>query len=286
MPSNKDALEEMKAFLESAPPNVSVRISGLAKERVSGEFGASRYWELVGFNPSRLDLHCNVDDGVRRFSAPESNRHNRGYQFLEYVCRDCGEYSKTYALLTKLESTRGDGIPEIMKLGEFPPFSAPISARIQALLNKDDLELYQKGSRSEAQGLGIGAATYFRRIVESHWKRLVTKLRDAARKLGHDDLTAFDDALKEVRFSAAVDKLKDAIPDKLLILNGDNPLTVLYSPLSTQLHELTDEECLQQAADIRTVLTALLENIADVLKDQEALKSAAHRLNQIKRSKR
>ena len=285
MPSNKDALEEMKAFLESVPPNVPVRIPGLAKERVGGEFGAIRYWEIVGSSPSRLDLHCNVDDGVRRFSASESNSLDRGYQFLEYVCRDCGEYSKTYALLTELEYIGGDGIPEIMKLGEFPPFSAPISARIQTLLDKDDLELYQKGSRSEAQGLGIGAATYFRRIVESHWKLLVTKLRDAAKKLDYDDLTTFDDALKEIRFSAAVDKLKDAIPDKLLILNGDNPLTVLYAPLSTQLHELTDEECLQQAADIRTVLTALLENIADVLKDQEALKSAANRLNLIKRSK-
>ena len=286
MPSNKDALEEMKVFLESVPPNVSVRIPGLAKECVGGEFGATRYWEIVdSSSPSRLDLHCNVDDGARRFSASESNSLDRGYRFLEYVCRDCGEYSKTYALLTKLDYTGGDGIPEIMKLGEFPPFSAPISARIQTLLDKDDLELYQKGSRSEAQGLGIGAATYFRRIVESCWKLLVTKLRDAAKKLGYDDLTAFDDALKEIRFSAAVDKLKDAIPDKLLILNGDNPLTVLYSPLSTQLHELTDEECLQQAADIRTVLTALLENIADVLKDQEALKRAANRLNQIKRSK-
>ena len=69
MPSNKDALEEMKAFLESVPPNVSVRIPGLAKEYVSGEFGASRYWGIVGSSPSRLDLHCNVDDGVRRFSG-------------------------------------------------------------------------------------------------------------------------------------------------------------------------------------------------------------------------
>ena len=40
---------------------------------------------------------------------------------------------------------------------------------------------------------------------------------------------------------------------------------------------------LQQAADIRTVMTALLENTADVLKDQEELKSAVHRLKQIKR---
>ena len=96
------------------------------------------------------------------------------------------------------------------------------------------------------------------------------------------NLAVFDNALQETQFSAAVKMLNDAIPDKLLILNGENPLILLYSPLSVQLHELTDEECLQQAADIRTVLTALLENIADVLKDQEELKSAANRLKQIK----
>ena len=77
---------------------------------------------------------------------------------------------------------------------------------------------------------------------------------------------------------------KNAIPDKLLILNGKNPLTVLYSPLSVQLHKLTDKACLQQAADIRNVLTAFLENIADVLKDQEELKNAVNRL-EIKRDR-
>ena len=55
--------------------------------------------------------------------------------------------------------------------------------------------------------------------------------------------------------------LKAAIPDKLLILSGENPLTLLYSPLSVQIHGLT----------------ALLENVADVLKDQDELKSAANR---------
>ena len=124
---------------------------------------------------------------------------------------------------------------------------------------------------------------YFRRIVESRWKLLVKELRRAADRLGHADLAVFDDALQETQFSAAVRILKDAIPDKLLILNGENPLTLLYSPLSVQLHQLTDDQCLQQAADIRIVLTALLENIADVLKDQEELKSAANRLKKIRR---
>jgi hypothetical protein len=100
--------------------------------------------------------------------------------------------------------------------------------------------------------------------------------------LGQSDLSAFDDALKEIQFSKAVEMLKVAIPPRILILNGQNPLTLLYQPLSVQLHDLSDEECLQQAADIRVVLTALLENIADVLKAQDELKAAAARLTRQK----
>ena len=282
---SKDAVEKLKVFLESTPPNIKARIPGLAKEQfstISG--GGSMRWVVVSSGPMRLELHCDVDDGVRRFDASDENSlgGNR-FQFLTYVCRDCCVYEKTYALKMVLQRVGGDGIAEVMKLGEYPPFGAPISARIQKLLGNDDLELYRKGSRSEAQGLGIGAATYFRRIVDSHWKLLVTELRRAADKLGHADLAVFDNALEETQFSAAVKMLKDAIPSKLLILDGENPLTLLYPPLSVQLHALTDEQCLQQAADIRTVLTALLENIADVLKDQEELKSAVNRIKQIKK---
>ena len=91
-----------------------------------------------------------------------------------------------------------------MKLGEFPPFGAPISARIGKLLGEQDLELYRKGTRAEAQGLGIGAATYFRRIVENQWQLLVKELREAALKLGVKDVSVYDAALKETQFSNAV----------------------------------------------------------------------------------
>ena len=277
------AIEELKAFLESTPPNTPALIPGLATKHLKGAPGARAYYWDVTVAPERLQIHCDADDGVRRFDA-RGNDPGSGFRFLDYVCRDCGVSRKTYALLTVIKDIGEKSIAEVMKLGEYPPFGAPISARIQNLLGKDDLELYRKGSRSEAQGLGIGAATYFRRIVDSHWKLLVKELRCAAEKVGHDDLDVFDKALQETWFSAAVKMLSDAIPDKLLILNGENPLTLLYAPLSVQLHELTDEECLQQAADIRTVLAALLENIADVLRDQEELKSAANRLRQITRS--
>ena len=286
MASNK-VVVELKAFLEATPPNCAVVIPGLATQPYfQGVPGGS--WS-VGVAPKRLQLHCDVDDGVRRFGLDTSASNNLGlgFRFLAYSCRDCGKSTKTYALVTELKPVNAEGreikVAEVMKLGEYPPFGAPIAARIQKLLDTKDLELYRKGSRSEAQGLGIGATTYFRRIVESRWKLLVKELRRAADRLGHADFAVFDDALRETQFSAAVRMLKDAIPDKLLILNGENPLTLLYAPLSVQLHELTDDQCLQQAADIRIVLTALLENIADVLKDQEELKSAANRLKKIRR---
>ena len=278
MPSEDGGVEKLKVFLESTPPNTPAKIAGLIRTRsYQGLSSSERYLGA----PELLELHCDEDGGVRRFRMQPRVTLDIGFRFLSYVCKDCGEFEKTYAMQVK--GIGAGGIVEIMKLGEYPPFGAPISARIQKLLSKDDLELYRKGCRSETQGLGIGAATYFRRIVDRNWKLLVTRLRRAAKELGRADLAVFDKALKATQFKAAVKMLEDVIPDKLLVLNGKNPLTVLYSPLSVQLHQLTDEECLQQAADIRTVLTALLEQIADVLKDQEELKKAVNRL-EIRRS--
>ncbi len=284
-PTNHRASAKLKEFLEKIPPNTSAVIPEFAKARglESGPGGPVIRWH-VHPPPELIQLHCEPDDGVRRFSLdkPGSNAPGLGFRFAKYRCRDCGVVTKTYAIMTQLIADEADNdevrSAEVMKLGEFPPFGAPIASKIQRLLDPEDLELYRKGCRSEAQGLGIGAATYFRRIVESHWKLLVTSLREAAERIGHSDLAVFDRALRETQFSTAVKALRDAIPAKLLILDGQNPLTLLHRPLSVQLHELTDGKCLQQAADIRIVLTALLENIADVLKDQDELRSAANRL--------
>lgn len=272
--TTKEGIAGLRAFLESTPPNVPQEITNLLKRQHPNSVGNP--WSFV---PPQIHLFCEADGGFRWFLSPTDYIfvEKREWKFLTYRCRNCGGPWKTYALVIETLST-GPPDVEVMKLGEYPPFGAPISARIEKLLGEKDLELYRKGMRSEAQGLGIGAATYFRRIVDDQWKQLVGEIREAAVTLGYEDVSIFDKAMNETQFSKAVDMLKDAIPPKLLILNGDNPLTLLYHPLSVQLHDLTDEECLQQAGDIRLVLTALLENIADVLKDQEELKSAAERL--------
>ena len=259
-----------KSFLETTPPNTPVTISGLGTWRIDNPY---------------IELHCEHDDGVRRFDPDSSyvslaQSITPSYEFIAYLCRDCQSSTKTFAVLIHQSDFENLRSVEVMKLGEYPPFSAPISSRIQKLLSDSDLELYRKGVRAEAQGLGIGAATYFRRIVDEQWQHLVKEIRRAAEWLGVKDLGVYDAAMVETQFSKAVAMLKDAIPEKLLILKGENPLTLLYKPLSQQLHEMTDEECLQQAADIRLVLTVLLENIAEVMKDQDELTAAAKRLKE------
>lgn len=272
-----------KEFLESTPANVSKHIEGLAFEAPTST--KDTYWKI---DTPQLELHCSKDGGPRRFdpSHKEVVLHNTlTYTFVSYNCRDCAASPRVYALMIEQKRTSDGQRPrtpnvEVMKLGEFPPFNTAISSRVEKLLDKPNLDLYRKGLSAERMGLGIGAAGYMRRVVDSYWKTLVQRLKAAAEQTGVDQdvLQRFDDALNETQFSKAVSLLNDALPAKLRILDGQNPLTLLYTPLSVQLHDLTDEDCLQQAHDIRLVLNEMVETVADVIKDHSALRDAANRL--------
>jgi hypothetical protein len=197
------AIVAWKTFLESAPANASKKVSALALAHADNRGGY--YYRLPKI---RIQLHCQVDGGLRWFdwtSGDDVLRSTWDYEFITFKCRDCGCYTKTYAVLTvRAKDDATDA--EVMKLGEYPPFAAPISQKVEKLLDKPDLELYRKGMRAEAQALGIGAATYFRRIVDSQWRLFVTEIRDAAATLGEKDLGIFEAACRD----AILDSRQDA----------------------------------------------------------------------------
>jgi hypothetical protein len=271
------ALQQWKEFLESMPAYVQREFKNLVHDLTPSSSGYT-----PGFHSPRIQLYCEVDDGVRWFDPGVSSVGcaERQTKFLPYTCRDCGRWSKTFALILVPDLKADPKMLTAVKLGEYPPFGSHLAKRLQDMLSKTDLELYRKGLRTEREGHGIGAAAYFRRVVDNQWTALVKKLRDAAEKLGTspEKLKVFEEALAQPQFSTAVDMLKDAIPAKLLILDGRNPLTLLYRPLSVQIHDLSDEQCLQQAADIRLILNETFDNISRVLKDDETLKAAVTRL--------
>jgi hypothetical protein len=271
-------LQEWKEFLEATPAYVERQFKNLVYDMTSS---ASHY--MWGFPSPRIQLYCEVDDGVRWCDPTYDNVECGDQQktsFIHYTCRDCGRWGKAFALILIPKVTAIPTVLKAVKLGEFPPFGSHIAKRLKKMLSETDLELYRKGLRTEREGHGIGAAAYFRRVVDNQWKALVMKLRDAAEKLGNsaENLKIFEAALAQPQFSKAVEMLKDAIPAKLLILDGQNPLALLYKPLSVQIHDLSDEQCLQQAADIRAVLNETFDNISRVLTNDENLKAAVSRL--------
>jgi hypothetical protein len=261
----------MKQFLEDVPPS-QVRFIANAIRRDNGR---NERLQLPA-----IELHCPKCVGVRVFRVKEepyiSRRDDVENEFLEFVCSNCRVERKRYSLAIIFEGA-GDDI-RAFKYGELPAFGQPTPPRLLELLG-DQRGLFLKGRRCEFQGLGIGAFTYYRRVVESQKARIFDEIIKAAKRLSvkDEDIQALIAARDETQFSKSISMVKDAIPQALLV-QGHNPLTLLHSALSDGLHDRTDEHCLDLAQEIRVVLADLAERISQVLKDHAELKTAISRL--------
>ena len=261
-------------FLESVPPGSKRAVFDLFS-------GLSDKWHL---NAPDIRLHCPTEKcgGVRIFKNAvgrvELGSYGREDFFLTYLCRNCNMHFKTYALEVNWHNLKPGESGSAVKYGEMPAFGPPLPARLLKMV-ADDRDLFLKGRRTESQSLGIGAFAYYRLVVENQKDRLLEEIRKAAVRLGADEeqLRSIDLAKKEMRFSKAIDLVKDAIPDGLKV-KGHNPLTLLHNTLSKGVHGHSDEECLAQAQAVRIVLTELVSKIAQVTKDESELDAAVSKL--------
>ena len=114
-------------------------------------------------------------------------------------------------------------------------------------------------------------------MVENHKDQILDEIIKVSKKIAPEMVDGLELAKKENQFSKAVESVKNGIPQALLI-NGQNPLTLLHSALSEGLHAQTDEECLDLAHDVRVVLSELAERLGQALKDEAELNKAISRL--------
>jgi hypothetical protein len=199
--------------------------------------------------------------------------------YITYLCSNCRETQKTYSLHA---IHRENGSGQCYKFGEHPTYGPPTPARLIRLFGKDR-ETFLKGRQCENHGVGIGAFVYYRRVVESHKNQIIDEVIRVSKKIGASSqmLKTLEAAKEEIQFSKALASVKDAIPQALLI-NGQNPLTLLHSALSVGLHDQTDETCLELAHDVRVVLIELAERLGQALKDEAELDTAVSRLMNVK----
>ena len=211
-----------------------------------------------------------------RQDAPEWDN-----RFIEYLCRNCQTTLTIYAVQFRVPTVglSGKSLIRVLKVGEYPRFGEMRANPIGDVL-KDEIEYFERGYRSETDGLGIGAFAYYRRFVESHKDKIIQSIKDVAKAQGAkpDVIAALDRALATNSFERAVEAVKDAIPESLRYSGGHNPLTLLHSALSSGLHSDDDVECLALARDIRLLLTDLAERTTAALKNQDELGQAVNRL--------
>jgi hypothetical protein len=260
-------------FLESHPPNQSVRIKNLAKKDHIG------YWADI-LNTPQLQLHCsnNSCNGSRFFrfdskKAPEISHDSWSFCYVSYRCYNCLKEVKTYSLAAKMDSEHS-GSGSCYKFGELPNFGPPTPARLIKLIGPDREE-FLKGRRCENQGLGVGAFIYYRRVVENQKNRILNEIIKVSEKIcaGDEKIQILKNAVTETQFSTALKNAKDAIPESLLI-NGHSPLLLLHSALSEGVHSQSDEECLEIASSVRIVLAELSDRLSQALKDEAELAHA------------
>src|SRR5262249_36869209 len=148
-------------------------------------------------------------------------------------------------------SLQETALVDVQKIAEWPPFSPRTPSKVTSLVGPDR-DLFLKGRRAGLEGLGVGAFSYYRRIIEAERNRLLDEIIRVSRHVGAtpEAVALLENAKVETQFSKAVESVKDVIPSALYI-KGHNPFTLLHSALSKGLHDASDEECLVTANDIR-----------------------------------
>ena len=238
-----------------------------------------------------LWLHCEtaeVCEGPRQFRSTDVISLHRGSiseVFVHYVCKNCSKRKKTFSLWLMPAAESGDMSGEVYKFGEIPNFGPPTPPRLTRLLGADK-DLFLKGRRAENQGMGIAAFAYYRRVIERQKDAIFDEIIRVSKGLSADPkmIASLEQAKKQVQFTSAVEEAKDGIPPALMI-NGQNPLTLLHSALSDGLHAKSDADCLSYATDIRIVIAEFVERMAQAMKDNAELRSAVSRLLAKKASK-
>jgi hypothetical protein len=269
----------MADFLESTSPAQAIKVADAYKNQVaSSGFVTGRQLSVPEIN-----LHCPTDicNGRRIFRYSEGARsipHPAPWlTYIHYLCSNCRRTRKIFSLYVAIESESGESTSATcFKFGEHPPYGPPTPTRLLRLFGKDR-DIFLKGRQCENHALGIGAFVYYRRVVESHKDQIIDEIAKVAEKVSPDLVPLLQKAKAENQFSNAVESIKNAIPQSLLI-NGQNPLMLLHKALSEGLHAQTDEECLELAHDVRVILAELAERIGQALKDEAELNAAITRL--------
>lgn len=238
--------------------------------------------------PSRLQLPCPVCSteetttwmrawtGVQRptFTCALCNKNSISFWIeIEITARENVADEDSVTLVHgKPELTKGySGIKrcKLIKVGQWPAWSPRISNRLLKNLGSN-ARLFKRGIACLQEGLGLGAAAYFRRVIEEEVNALLDLVERAAKLDG--DQAALDNLADARRSQAAADRLQIAVQKVPLSLRpgNSNPLAVLYGALSGAVHQESEEQALNTAKGLMKTFLFLFEELKERMTAAEA----------------
>lgn len=273
--NSTDSQFTVRRFFEEVPPSKEVTVLDMRDTKSS--YSSDDYLNLPEILLFCEHVNCNGERLFKNTNTVVLNENKIKNSYVYYKCKNCGVTEKTYSLAAQFTLNQPFGM--MFKFGEYPQFGPPTPPKVVKILGLER-DYYFKGRQSENQGLGIAAFAYYRRVVENQKDKIFDEIILTVKKINPEDLTLIaelENAKKENQFSKAVESIKHAIP-QILLIDGYNPLTLLHSALSDGLHAKNDNECLEIATSVRVVLTEMVERMSNALKDSADLKSAVSKI--------
>ncbi len=231
--------------------------------------------------PENIRVHCDhlKCGGIRRHWKHKDSQFQFSdgsscYYYVVYVCSNCTTRVKIFGLKVE-KTTVFTGV--CAKIYEEPAFGQPIPKRMYQIIGESNREYFLQARRAIARGLGIGAYSYYRRIVENTKFDLVASVLEVAQATNASSaqIELLKKAQAETQFSKAIELLRDegAIPAVLLI-DGHNPLALLHDLLSEGIHQLSDAECLQRSQEAEVVLCEIADRMQIAMTERKTVKAA------------
>jgi hypothetical protein len=237
----------------------------------------------IGF-PGEIRVHCDHHkcDGIRRHLKEKENAESfleqdkNFYHYSVYRCTNCNVSTKVFVIKSYQAGAQYYyGIST--KIYQEPAFGQPIPKRLFQIIGETNREHFLQGRRAIARGLGVGAYSYYGRIVENTKFDLVGAVLEVAlaTNASASQIELLKKAQSETQFSKAIEMLRDvsAIPAVLLI-DGHNPLSLLHDLLSEGIHQLNDTECLERTQEAEVILCEIADRMQIALTERKTVKAA------------
>lgn len=220
-------------------------------------------------------VHFYREDGPQ----PRDDGEQGGIYYCLYKCNGCGNAFRCW-IEVPFEWTEGE--KWIRKVGQLPAYDITVSADLRNAL-REDTKLYKHALICMSQSFGVGACAYLRRTLENQIAPLFQIVYEVREEEGADEkeLLTIRDVINSKTAEEKIRLANQVLPASLVV-QGDNPLELIYDRLSAGLHRQDEAECMGIADEASKVLEYVIVSLNDKRQQQQARALYAERIRELR----